>query len=110
MLLGLAISNGLAALAGSLLAQLQGAADVTMGIGTIVIGLAAVIGGAALVRARSLLGLTLACVFGSIVYHVIVAIALNATTLGLTASDVSIVTSVLVCLALAFSTKSIKPR
>ena len=109
MLLGLAISNGLAALAGSLLAQLQGAADVTMGIGTIVIGLAAVIGGAALVRARSLLGLTLACVFGSIVYHVIVAIALNATTLGLTASDVSIVTSVLVCLALAFSTKSIKP-
>ena len=57
MLLGLAISNGLAALAGSLLAQLQGAADVTMGIGTIVIGLAAVIGGAALVRARSLLGL-----------------------------------------------------
>ena len=110
MLLGLAISNGLAALAGSLLAQLQGAADVTMGIGTIVIGLAAVIGGAALVRARSLLGLTLACVFGSIVYHVIVAIALNATTLGLTASDVSIVTSVLVCLALAFSTKTIKPR
>lgn len=103
VLTGLAISNGLAAFGGSLLAQLQGAADVTMGIGTIIIGLAAVIGGAALVPARSLVGLTLACVFGSIVYHVIVSLALNATTLGLTASDVNIVTAVLVCAALAFS-------
>ena len=103
VLLGLAISNGLAALAGSLLAQLQGAADVTMGIGTIVIGLAAVIGGATLVPSRSLTGLTLACLFGSIVYHIIVALALNATSLGLTASDVNIVTASLVCLALAFS-------
>lgn len=107
VLLGLAISNGLAALGGALLAQLQGAADVTMGIGTIVIGLAAVIGGGAMIRARSLVGATLACLFGSIVYHVIVALALNATTLGLTASDVNIVTAVLVCVALAFSGKGI---
>ncbi|MBI3372905.1 MAG: ABC transporter permease [Betaproteobacteria bacterium] len=103
VLAGLAISNGLAAFGGSLLAQLQGAADVTMGIGTIIVGLAAVIGGAALIPARSLVGLTLACVFGAIVYHVIVALALNATTLGLTASDVNIVTAALVCVALAFS-------
>lgn len=103
VLTGLAISNGLAAFGGSLLAQLQGAADVTMGIGTIIVGLAAVIGGAALIPARSLVGLTLACVFGAIVYHVIVSLALNATTLGLTASDVNIVTAALVCVALAFS-------
>ena len=64
---------------------------------------AAVIGGAALIPARSLLGLTLACVFGAIVYHIMVALALNATTLGLTASDVNIVTAALVCVALAFS-------
>ena len=51
-------------------------------------------------------GLTLACVFGSIVYHVIVALALNATTLGLTASDVNFVTAALVCLALAVSGKT----
>ncbi len=106
ILVGLAISNGLAALGGSMLAQLQGAADVTMGIGTIVIGLAAVIGGSALVPARSLVGITLACIFGSIVYHVIVALALNATSIGLTASDVNIVTSALVCLALTVSGKS----
>jgi putative ABC transport system permease protein len=74
-----------------------------MGIGTIIVGLAAVIGGAALIPARSLVGLTLACVFGAIVYHVIVSLALNATTLGLTASDVNIVTAALVCVALAFS-------
>lgn len=103
VLLGLAISNGLAAFAGSLLAQLQGAADVTMGIGTIIIGLAAVIGGAAIIRVRSLVGVTLACLFGAIIYHIFVAFALNATTLGLTASDVNIVTAVLVCIALAFS-------
>ena len=103
VLLGLAISNALAAFGGALLAQLQGAADVTMGIGTIVVGLAAVIGGATLIPARGLVGLTLACIFGAIVYHIIVALALNATTIGLTASDVNIVTSVLVCLALAFS-------
>lgn len=103
ILAGLALSNALAALGGSMLAQLQGAADVTMGIGTIIIGLAAVIGGAALIPARGLVGATLACVFGAIVYHVIVALALNATSLGLTASDVNIVTAVLVCVALAFS-------
>lgn len=107
VLLGLALTNGLTALAGSLFAQLQGAADASMGIGTIIVGLAAVIGGAALVPARSLVGITLACVLGSIAYHVVVALALNATTLGLTASDVNIVTAALVCLALVFSGKAL---
>ncbi|HUG76485.1 MAG TPA: ABC transporter permease [Burkholderiales bacterium] len=102
VLLGLAIANGMTGLAGSLFAQLQGAADASMGIGTIIIGLAAVIGGAAVLPVRSLVGLTLACVLGSVVYHVIVALALNATTLGLTASDVNIVTAALVCVALMF--------
>ncbi len=106
VLAGLAISNGLAGFGGALLAQLQGAADVTMGIGTIVTGLAAVIGGAALFPQRSLAGMTLACIAGSIVYHIIVALALNATSIGLTASDVNFVTAALVCVALAFSGKA----
>ena len=106
ILAGLAISNGLAAFGGALLAQLQGAADVTMGIGTIVVGLAAVIGGAAIMPARSLTFMTLACLGGSIIYHVIVALALNATSIGLTASDVNLVTAVLVCAALAVSGKT----
>jgi putative tryptophan/tyrosine transport system permease protein len=103
VLIGLAVTNGFSALAGALFAQLQGAADASMGIGTIIVGLAAVIGGAALLPARNLVGITLACVVGSLVYHVVVALALNATTLGLTASDVNIVTAALVCLALVFS-------
>lgn len=103
VLLGLAITNALAALGGSLFAQLQGAADASMGIGTIIIGLAAVIGGAALVPARGLVGMTLGCIVGALVYSLVVAAALNATTLGLTASDVNIVTAVLVCVALMFS-------
>lgn len=102
VLLGLALTNALAALGGSLFAQLQGAADASMGIGTIIIGLAAVIGGAALVPARGLIGMTLACIVGALVYHLVVAAALNATTLGLTASDVNIVTALLVCIALMF--------
>ena len=106
VLLGLAITNALAALGGSLFAQLQGAADASMGIGTIIVGLAAVIGGAALVPVTSLIGITLACIVGSLVYHVVVAAALNATTLGLTASDVNIVTAALVCVALVFSGKA----
>ena len=103
---GLAITNGLTALGGSLFGQLQGAADVSMGIGTIIVGLAAVIGGAAIIPTRTLAGMTLACVLGSIVYYVLVALALNATTLGLTASDVNIVTAGLVCLALMFGGKA----
>src|SRR5207244_3769617 len=106
VLIGLAITNGLAALGGSLFGQLQGAADASMGIGTIIVGLAAVIGGAALVPARGLIGMTLACVVGALVYHIVVAAALNATTLGLTASDVNIVTAALVCMALVFSGKA----
>ena len=107
VLVGLALTNGLTALGGSLFAQLQGAADASMGIGTIIVGLAAVIGGGALIPARSLIGVTLACVVGSLVYHLVVAAALNATTLGLTASDVNIVTAALVCVAL-FLTGSMK--
>ena len=105
-LLGLVVTNALTALAGSLFAQLQGAADASMGIGTIIVGLAAVIGGAAIVPARSLVVATAACLVGALVYHVVVAAALNATTLGLTASDVNIVTAVLVCAALVFGGKA----
>ena len=47
---GMALSNALVAVAGALFAQSQGAADVTLGVGVIVVGLAAVIGGEALIK------------------------------------------------------------
>jgi putative ABC transport system permease protein len=100
ILIGLAIANGLTGLAGALFAQMLGAADVSMGIGVIVIALAAVIGGTALMPSRAVPMLTLACVLGSVLYRLALAVALNTPAIGLTASDVNIVTAVLVAIAL----------
>ena len=97
---GLAIANGLTALAGALFAQMLGAADVSMGIGVIVVALAAVICGTALLPSRSILVATLACILGSILYRFAVALALNSDVLGFTASDVNLVSALLVAVAL----------
>jgi putative tryptophan/tyrosine transport system permease protein len=98
--LGLGIANGLAGLAGALFAQMLGAADVSMGIGVIVVALAAVIGGTALMPSRLVPMLTLACVLGSILYRLAIALALNSNFIGLSASDVNLVTAILVAIAL----------
>src|SRR5436190_3188580 len=71
ILLGLAISNGLVALGGALFSQSQGFADMTMGAGTIVVGLAAVIVGEAIFNPKVILTALIACVTGSIVYFLI---------------------------------------
>jgi putative ABC transport system permease protein len=97
---GLAIANGLTALSGAMFAQMLGAADVSMGIGVIVVALAAVIGGTALIPSRLLPVATLACVLGSILYRLAIAVALNSGGIGLSASDVNVVTAVLVAIAL----------
>lgn len=97
---GMALSNGLVALAGALFAQTNGFADVTSGVGTIVVGLAAVILGETLLRTRLLLIALIGCVVGSVVYRIAVALALNADFLGLQASDLNLVTALLVALAL----------
>ena len=97
IILGLAVSNGLIGLAGAFLAQYQGFADVQMGIGMIVWGLASVILGEALVGTRRL-GLAIAgTVMGSVVFRLIVAIALR---LGLYANDLKLITAVFVFAAL----------
>ncbi len=100
IVVGLAIANGLTALSGALFAQMLGAADVSMGIGVIVVALAAVIGGTALMPSRAISMLTLACVLGSILYRIALALALSSNAIGLTASDVNVVTAVLVAVAL----------
>lgn len=97
---GLALSNGLVALAGALFVQSQGGADISMGVGTIVIGLAAVIIGETLIPVRSLVITTLACVIGAVLYRFFIAAALNTDFMGLQAQDLNLVTAVLVTLAL----------
>jgi putative ABC transport system permease protein len=100
LLLGMAISNALVALAGALFAQSQGGADISMGIGTIVIGLAAVIVGESILPARKLFYATLAVVLGAILYRFFIALALNADVIGLKAQDLNLVTALLVTVAL----------
>jgi putative ABC transport system permease protein len=97
---GLALSNALVALAGALFVQTQGGADISMGVGTIVIGLAAVIIGETLLPARSLVITTLACILGAVLYRFFIATALNSDFLGLQAQDLNLVTAVLVAVAL----------
>lgn len=101
---GMAISNALVALAGALFAQLQGGADISMGVGVIVIGLAAVIVGEAVMSTRTIFLATLACIVGSIIYRLVIAVALNADFIGLQAQDLKLITAVLVILAMALPT------
>ncbi|AQS50658.1 MAG TPA: ABC transporter permease [Paenalcaligenes hominis] len=100
ILLGMAISNALVALAGALFAQSQGGADISMGIGTIVIGLAAVIVGESILPSRRLVYATLAVIIGAVLYRFFIALALNADFIGLKAQDLNLVTAVLVTIAL----------
>jgi putative ABC transport system permease protein len=97
IILGLAVSNGLIALAGALLAQYQGFADVQMGIGMVVWGLASVIIGEALVGTQQL-GLVIAgAVMGSVLFRLLIAIALRA---GLNPNDLKLITAAFVFVAL----------
>jgi putative tryptophan/tyrosine transport system permease protein len=97
---GMALSNALVGLAGALFAQTNGFADVTAGIGTIVVGLAAVIVGETVLRTRLLLLALVGCVIGSILYRLAIQLALSADVIGLQASDLNLVTAVLVAVAL----------
>ncbi len=100
VLLGMAVSNALVGLAGALFAQTQGGADISMGIGTIVIGLAAVIVGESILPSRRMVLATLAVILGAIVYRFFIALALNSDFIGLKAQDLNLVTAVLVTVAL----------
>jgi putative tryptophan/tyrosine transport system permease protein len=100
ILLGMGLSNGLIALAGALFAQVNGFADVSMGVGTIVFGLAAVIVGETLLSKRGVVWATLAALLGSVLYRLVVAIALNTKIFGLQSQDLNLVTAVIVGLAL----------
>jgi putative ABC transport system permease protein len=97
LILGLALSNGLIALAGSLLAQYQGFADVQMGIGMVVWGLASVIIGEALVGSHRLGLLITGAVMGSVLFRLLVAIALR---WGLSPNDLKLITAAFVFVAL----------
>ncbi|BCL69073.1 Putative ABC transporter, permease protein [Vibrio nigripulchritudo MADA3029] len=97
---GLALSNGFVGFSGALFAQTNSFADVTSGVGTIVVGLAAVILGQTLIPGRKIWVAVVAVIVGSVLYRLAVAFALSTGMFGLQASDLNLVTAVLVALAL----------
>ena len=101
IVLGLCISNGLVAFAGALLAQYQGFADVQMGIGMIVWGLASVIIGRALIGSDSVGAALTGTIMGSVLFRLIIALALR---WGLNPNDLKLVTAIFVFGALVLPT------
>jgi putative ABC transport system permease protein len=98
---GLALSNGLVALTGALLVQYQGFADVQMGIGMVVWGFASVIIGETLIGSRNVGWLIVGAVMGSVLFRLLVAIALR---WGLNPNDLKLVTALFVFAALVTPT------
>lgn len=98
-IIGLVISNGLVAIAGGLLAQFSGSADINMGRGAIVIGLAAVIIGEVIFGKifKNFALRLLSAVLGSIIYYIVIAIVLK---LGLNANDLKLFSAIVVALFL----------
>ena len=98
-IVGLMISNGMVAISGALVAQSQGYADVGMGTGTIVIGLASIIIGEVIFGSHFGLWYTLvSVVFGSIIYRIVIAVVLQ---LGLKSTDLKLLTALIVAVALS---------
>jgi putative tryptophan/tyrosine transport system permease protein len=100
-IVGLGIANGLVALSGALVAQQQGFADVGMGIGTIVAGLAGVIMGEVIFGVRSISWVLFSVIGGSIVYRLLIAVSLR---LGIAPTDLKLLTAALVVVALSIPT------
>ena len=98
IILGLVVANGFVGLAGGLWAQQLGFADVSMGGGIIVIGLASVIIAEVLFRVRRFWVRMLTLVLGSTIYRAIIALVLE---MGLAASDLRLFTAITVAVALS---------
>ena len=98
-IMGLGISNAFVALSGALVVQHQGFADIGMGIGMIVAGLAAIIIGETLLRSKSVWMNTFAAIVGSFVYRLTITVGL---WLGLAPTDLKMATGAMVILALGF--------
>ncbi|MGN1016457.1 MAG: ABC transporter permease [Faecousia sp.] len=94
---GLCVSNALTALSGGLIAQYQKTADISMGTGMVIIGLASLIIGETLIRKGKLWGKALGVVLGSVLYRFIMAIALR---LDLPSECLKLISAVIVALAI----------
>ena len=105
IMLGLILGNGLVAMAGSLLSQYQEYADINMGVGSIVIGLAAIMIGEVIFSKKSYVHRLIGVVLGSVVYRIIIAFVLRISLnmdgiFKITADDMKLITAIIVAAAL----------
>ena len=107
LIMGVAISNAMVGLSGAIVAQFQGFADVNMGLGLIIAGLAAVIVGETIVRPASVRLATLSAIIGMVIYRIAIAAALSlhfplpgGQTFRVEATDVKLATALLVLIVL----------
>lgn len=98
IILGLGISNAIIALGGALIAQYNNTANLEMGRGTIVVGLASIIIGEVIFGKRSFKNWLISVILGSIVYQLLIGIALE---LGLNTNDLKLVQAILITIILA---------
>jgi len=101
-ILGLALGDGFAALSGCMFAQQQRYFDVTMGTGTVVIGLASVIIGTTVFKKVTFLRVTSSVVIGSLIYKACVAVAIR---MGMQSTDLKLITAILFLLILVVGTE-----
>ncbi len=97
-LIGMAVANGFVATSGAMIAQYQSYADVGMGLGMVVIGLASVIIGEVVFGTRTLQRRLIAVVLGAVLYRVVIAFSLSQ---GLPAVDLKLISAVIVTIALS---------
>lgn len=108
-ILGLALSNGLVALSGSIFAQYQGYSDINMGTGTIVTGLASIIMAHSIFKNMRLISPSFLCIIGTFLYRASISLSLK---IGFNPSDLKLVSCIIVIIALYLGGKetSFKPK
>jgi putative ABC transport system permease protein len=97
---GIALANGLVGISGGFVAQYQGFSDIGMGVGAVVFSLASVIIGEAIIKRRSIFLRILSVILGSIIFRIMVALALY---IGLNPNDLKLITAIFVLLTLVIS-------
>lgn len=95
-ILGLMLSNGLIGLSGALFSQHQGFCDISLGVGTIIIGFAGIVIGEKILSIKSSLSLVLLGVIGAIIYRLVIATALHVDIFGIETQDLNLITGILV--------------
>jgi putative ABC transport system permease protein len=108
VLIALCLSHAVIALSGGLLCQLQGFADVSMGIGTVILGLVGIVLTEKLIRTKHMALTLLSLGVGAVAFRLIVAVALSGDRWGIQASDLNLITGLMIVALLGFNSLQAK--